>query len=133
MPPVKRARIRDDNDHRWIIEERRSIARTEGLERFDRVAFALRAIEILKPRGMTVAVYQGRFELKIERGRQWAGPPDATWAMVSVPPDATREQIVLALAELSGTPTTPWLLDTLLSNPGLGERDPSSGRARAAV
>lgn len=121
------------DDHRWYVEERRRFAKTEGIERFDRVAFAIRAIEILKPRGMTVAVYQGRFELRVERGRQWGGAPDATWAMVSVPPDASREEIVFALAELSGTPATPWLLDTLLSNPSLGERDTSSGRARAAV
>ena len=130
---MKRARSPNESDHRWYVEERRRFARDQGIERFDRVAFALRAIEILKPRGMTVAVYQGRFELRIERGRQWAGPRGATWAMLSVPPDASREDIVFALAELAGTPPTPWLLNTLLADPGMGERDPSSGRARAAV
>ncbi|MBI2394179.1 MAG: hypothetical protein HYV09_31705 [Deltaproteobacteria bacterium] len=128
----------DEKDGRWIIEERRTIARTEGIERFDRVAFALRVLEILQKRqgahrGMTVAVYQGRFELQVERGRDWGGPPGATWAMIAVPPDATRERIVLALAELCGVPATPWLLDTLLSLRDLGARDAPSGLSRAAV
>lgn len=121
----RRANVRDENDRSvYVIEERREIARELGDERFDRVAFALRALEILKPRGMTVAVFQSRFALRIERGRDWGGGPDATWAMVSIPPDATRENIILALTELSGLPVTPWLLDTLLA--------PSSVR-RAAV
>lgn len=129
---MKRARSQND-EHRWYVEERRRFARDSGIERFDRVAFALRAIEILKPPNMTVAVYQGRFELRIERGRRWGGPRGATWAMISVPPDASREDIVFALAELAGTQLTPWLLSVLLADPSDGERDASSGRARAAV
>jgi hypothetical protein len=129
---VKRARS-PESDHRWYVEERRRFARDAGIERFDRVAFALRTLEILKPRNMTVAVYQGRFELRIERGRHWGGPRGATWAMMSVPPDASREDIVFSIAELSDTPLTPWMLSTLLADPAPGERDASSGRARAAV
>jgi hypothetical protein len=114
------SRTREDNDRSvYVIEERREIAREAGQERFDRIAFALRALEILKPRSMTVAVFHGRFGLKIERGRDWGGGPDATWAMVSIPADATRENIILALTELSGLPATPWLLDTLLSHRAL--------------
>lgn len=116
----RKARVRDEDDRSvWIVEERREIARELGHERFDRIAFALRALEILKPRSMTVAVFQSRFALKIERGRDWGGGRDATWAMVSIPPDATRENIILALTELSGLPVTPWLLDTLLAPSGL--------------
>jgi hypothetical protein len=113
---VRKARIRSENDESvWRIEEKRRVAR-DG-ERFDRIAFALRTLEILKPRGMTVAVFAGRFDLQVERGRDWGRGPDATWAMVRIPPDASREHIVLALTELSGLPTTPWLLDTLMSQP----------------
>lgn len=133
----RRAKTRDEDDRSvWIVEERRELARELGDERFDRLGFALRALEILKPRGMTVAVFQSRFALKIERGRDWSGGPGATWAMVSIPPDATRENIILALTELSGLPVTPWLLDTLLSHRALGHRDGhglSSSRRGAAV
>lgn len=116
----RKARIRGEDDRSvWIIEERREIARDVGHERFDRIAFALRALEILKPPGMTVAVFQSRFALKIERGRDWGRGPDKQWAMVSIPPDATRENIVLALTDLAGLPPTPWLLDTLLAPAGL--------------
>jgi hypothetical protein len=126
-----KSRIREENDGSvYVIEEKRLIARDRGGESFDRIAFALRALEILKPRGMTVAVFHGRFDLKIERGRDWGGGPNATWAMVRIPPDASREHIILALTELSGLPAAPWLLDTLLSNRALGA---SSGRSAAAV
>jgi hypothetical protein len=128
----RRARVRDQDDKSvYQIEEKRSIARDPHGERFDRIAFALRALEILKPRGMTVAVFAGRFDLQIERGRDWGGGPDATWAMVRIPPDASREHIILALTQLSGVPATPWLLDTLLSHRALG--DTPSGRRLAAV
>ena len=131
---LRRARIRDQDDKSvYQIEEKRSIARERSGPPFDRIAFALRALELLKPRGMTVAVFTGRFDLQIERGRDWGRGPDATWAMVRIPPDASREHIVLALTELSGLPATPWLLDTLLSHHGLGERDAPSGRRVAAV
>ena len=131
---MRKARIRSGDDRsEYVIEERRAIARDAGQERFDRIAFALRALELLKPRKMTVAVFAGRFELKIERGRDWAKGPEATWAMVSIPPDASRERIILALTELSGLPATPWLLDTLFSHGALGEREAPSGAARAAV
>lgn len=128
---MRKSRIREENDGSvYVLEEKRFIARQGSGESFDRIAFALRALEILKPRGMTVAVFQGRFGLQIERGRDWGRGPDATWAMVRVPPDASRESIILALTELSGLPAAPWLLDTLLSHRALGA---SSGRSAAAV
>lgn len=131
MSSLRKARIREQDDASvYRVEEKRSIARDPGGERFDRIAFALRALEILKPRAMTVAVFAGRFDLQIERGRDWGGGPNATWAMVRIPPDATREHIILSLTQLSGVPATPWLLDTLLSHRSLG--DPS-GRRPAAV
>ena len=118
---MRKARIRNKDDQSvWVIEEKRSIARERAGELFDRIAFALRALEILKPKGMTVAVFHGRFDLRIERGRDWGRGPDATWAMVRIPPDASRERIILALTELSGLPATPWLLDTLMSPFGRG-------------
>jgi hypothetical protein len=115
---VRKPKVREENDRSvYIIEGRRTIARPDD-DRFDRIAFALRALELLKPRRMRVAVFEGRFELTIERGRDWSAGPDATWAMVAIPPDATRERIILALLSLtggSGLSATPWLLDTLLA------------------
>lgn len=116
---MRKARIREESEENdgtvWRVEERRRVA-TRG-EAFDRISFALRALELLKPREMTVAVFAGRFDLQVERGRDWGKGPNATWAMVRIPPDASREHIIMALTELSGLPTTPWLLDTLLSRP----------------
>ena len=74
----------------------------------------MRALRYLRPRGLTVAVHEGRFDLKIERGRDWGSGPGAGWAVLSVPPDATREEIVLAVAELAGIPRAAWTLDVLM-------------------
>ena len=79
------------------------------------MAFARRALSILAPEGMTVALYEGRFDLRIERGRDWSGARDATWAMVAIPPGTSRESIALALAELAGVAHVPFVIDTLLS------------------
>jgi hypothetical protein len=69
---------------------------------FDRVAYAMRALRVLRPRGLTVAVHQGNQNLRVERGKSWGRGENESWAVVSIPPDATREAIALALADLAG-------------------------------
>jgi hypothetical protein len=99
-------------DSGYFYEERRRLA--FGVERFDRVQFALRALSILRPRGMKVAVYQGRFDVRVETGRNFGAGPEATWAMVGIPPHASREHIAVALAELAGVASMPYVIDLLV-------------------
>jgi hypothetical protein len=78
-------------------------------ESFDRLAFAISLLEVLKPK-LNVAVYPRARFLHVERGRVSVGGP---WAMLGIPPHATRENIVRALAELAGVEHQPFLVDLL--------------------
>lgn len=111
-----RSRAREPHDKSvWVLEERRELRREASDQRFDRIAFALRALRILKPRGLTVAVYERRSELTVERGRDWSSQHGSSWAMVGIPRDASREHIAVALAELSGRRDDPYMIETLLA------------------
>jgi hypothetical protein len=107
------ARPRELVEQGYVYEDARHIAR-KGPP-FDRIGYAMRALRLLRPRGLTVAVRDGRFALSVERGRDWARSDGSGWAVLSIPPDATREQIVLAIAELAGIPRGAWTMDVLLS------------------
>jgi hypothetical protein len=90
-------------------------------ERFDRGAFALHALAVVRPRRTTVAICEGAARMRIERGRRW-GHAGESWAMLAIPPHASRRAIALAVAELSSVPHA-WALDVLLelSNESPGE------------
>ncbi len=100
-------------DSAYFYEERRRLAR--GVERFDRVKFAMRALDILRPRGLDIAVYENRFEVRVEKGRRFAAGPEKHWAMVGIPPHASREHIAVALAELVGLASVPYVIDLLVA------------------
>lgn len=93
--------------------EERARAGDESREEFDRVEFTLNALELVRPPAIIVAVCQGQSRLRVEAGRAWGRGQGARWALVSVPPMASREAIVLALAELG--PARPYALDVLLA------------------
>jgi hypothetical protein len=93
-----------------VDEERRFEARSS--ERFDRIEFALRVLDVLRP-NMNITVYESRRKLQIRRGRDWAHGPDATWALIAIPPDASRRHVVSALAELAGVAHLPFVVDLL--------------------
>jgi hypothetical protein len=71
-------------------------------ERFDRIEYAMRALRVLRPRGLTVAVRETSAGLSVEQGRAWAEGDGARWAVVAIPPDASREAIAVAIAGLAG-------------------------------
>jgi hypothetical protein len=106
------------NTH-FVDEYRRRTPATTS-ERFDRLAFAMRALALLRPTATRVAVYPRRSAISVEQGRDLEHGFLSRWAMVGIPPDATREHIVLALAELSPVPAPAYLLDALLA---LGHSD----------
>ena len=55
-----------------------------------------------------------------DEGRMWGKAEGERWAMVSVPPTASRRAIALAVAGLAAGPggrtATPYLLDVLLAD-----------------
>lgn len=97
----------------WEVEDLR--ARRYRSERFNRMRYARRVLDALRPDRVDVLLVQGVTELRVERGHRWGHPIGHTWAMVTVPPVATREEIALALMELAGSLTEPYVLHALLA------------------
>src|SRR5690349_24995417 len=93
----------------WADErvERAEETWQRSVEVFDRIAFAERALSLVRPKGTTVAVREGRRRVKLDSGRQWGEGPDRRWAILSVPHDASRRAIAHAVLELAER-TKPW-------------------------
>lgn len=85
---------------------------------FDRIAFAMRALDRLKPKRMTVAVYAAVSTLRVERGENLRRGAGGSWAIVGIPPHASREHIAYALAELAGVASVPYVVQCLLDAEG---------------
>lgn len=98
-----------------VWEERRRSLRTTGWSARDAMAFARRALRILAPRAVSVALYEGRFDLRVEEGRAWDGRPSERWAMVAIPAGESPEKIAAVLAEIAGVAHVPYVIDTLLA------------------
>ena len=94
-----------------VQAEQRFEARSS--EVFNRIAYAIELLKRLNP-PLTVGVYGTRRQLQVERGRFGSQGP---WALFGVPPQATRESIALAVAELSGLAHEPFLVDLLCTVP----------------
>jgi len=84
-------------------------------ESFDRIAFAERAIALIKPPKMRVAICGGTRRVNVSSGRQWGASPGSRWAMVSVPYNASRAAIARAVLALHEGEGRPWVLDVLVS------------------
>jgi hypothetical protein len=102
-------------DRTHFVDEQQRKQTLERIEQFDRVAFAMQALRVLRPHATKVAVYPCRSRIRVEQGRDLEQGPDARWATIGIPGDATREMIVVALVELAGAEPAPYLLDTLLA------------------
>jgi hypothetical protein len=94
-----------------LREPARAIDETDD-EPFDRVAFARRALHLVRPRAAIVAICEGASRMRVESGRLW-GRGDERWAMVAVPPRASRRAIALAVTELASLPGA-YVLDLLM-------------------
>lgn len=90
-------------------------------ESFDRVAFAERAVALVKPPRMRVAICEGARKMRVSSGRQW-GRPGVTWAMVMIPPNASRKAIASAVLALHEGEHKPFTLDVLMAGALNGPR-----------
>ncbi len=104
---------RDVTEFAEIARERELAAVESSSERFDRIAFAERALALLRPPRTRVALCEGRTRVRVEAGRAWGRATGERWAIVSVPPNASRRAIAVAVAELAERPL-PYALDVLL-------------------
>jgi hypothetical protein len=98
-----------------IARDRELDGTETSTEPFDRIAFAERVIAKVKPASMRVAIAEGRSRVVLEAGRAWGRSEDATWAVLFVPPRASRRAIATAVAALAASSPGPYVLDTLLA------------------
>lgn len=98
--------------------EVREIHYARDARSFDRIAFAMRALRLLRPNHMTVAVYESITTLRIESMLDLRRRDGSTQATVGIPPDASREHIAYALAELAGKAEVPYVVELLLADRG---------------
>ncbi len=97
------------------IEQAEDLAES-STESFDRIAFAERALALVRPPRTTVAICQGSRRVKVASGRQWGHEaPDAKWAILSVPLDASRRAIATAVLALHDGTARAYALDVLVS------------------
>jgi len=111
--------IRDVDEFVEIARERELAEVESSDERLDRLAFAERALRLVRPRHTKVALCPGpsgvRARVKLEAGRAWgAAQKDERWAILSVPPTASKRAIAVAVAGLAGPSHEPYVLDVLL-------------------
>jgi hypothetical protein len=119
-------------------------------ERFDRAAFARRAIDIVRPRRTTIAICEGASRMRVESGRNWGRPrtdprppgyseanvadvaneaneANEAWALLAIPARASRRAIALAVAQLARAPRA-YALDVLMGEAD-GPREAAPVRA----
>jgi hypothetical protein len=107
--------IRND-DLLEIARSRESILLEQSAEAFDRFAFAERALALVHPERTTIALCQGAHRVHVEAGRQWGRPLGARWAVLSIPPRASRRAIAVAVATLAHADSvSPYLIDVLMN------------------
>lgn len=87
-------------------------------ETFDRIAFAERAVALVRPPMTTVAICGGSRRVFVRAGRQWGKQPGARWAILGVPPNASRRAIAGAVLELLDGRAKAWALDVLMTELG---------------
>jgi len=111
----------DFGDIREYTEQERALLETSD-ERFDRLAFAQKALDLVNPLRTRIAICVekaprsrgvGRLpRVTVQSGRAWGRGPGARWAVLSIPAHASRRAIAMAVSELAGEPA-PYALDVL--------------------
>ena len=91
--------------------------REHDREQFDRLAYAKRALRLLRVR-TTVALCAGTERIQVQAGGLPGDASRGTWAIVSIPPDASRVGIALTLARLAGREHDAYVMDLLLARSG---------------
>ncbi len=113
-----------DPNHPEAADVERDIAE-EDTGAFDRMEFTMRALQMLCAPSTRVVLCEGHARVHVQHGRAWGPSRCRRWAIVSVPPRASRRAIALAVAELADGRAAPYALDVLL-----GEEDGDPYRDR---
>jgi hypothetical protein len=97
---------RDQHRAPFVEPDRERVEAEQSSELFDRVAFAMLALDRMPPRIATIAVHASRSgAVVIDEGRNWA--------VLSIPPRASRRAIAHAIATIAKNPLAHWALASL--------------------
>lgn len=102
------------NPYRYEERSRALDYERDPWQRFDRVAFALRALRLLIPPNTRIAVFRSS-RLQVTQGIDLGRGPGARWVMLGLPWDASAESIVLALTEIAGVGQHPYTLEATMN------------------
>src|SRR5258706_15389430 len=106
--------LREEQNYVEIARDRESVLVETSTERFDRQAFARWVVDLVRPEKTTVAICEGIARVHIEAGRAWGRAPGERWAVLSVPPEASKRAIAMAVSQLVRAPAA-YALDVLMS------------------
>ncbi|HVK70400.1 MAG TPA: hypothetical protein VM694_38370 [Polyangium sp.] len=101
-------------DARFEEAAPRRLVEYHDSEEFDRIDFAMRALDRLRPKRLRIAVYKTVSTVEIETVEDLSREGYRI-ASVGIPPHASREHIAYALAELAGVASVPYVVRTLLA------------------
>lgn len=104
-----------DIDPGYVWEAQQTRVRRYRRDEFDRMRYARRVLDALRPDRVDVLLVEGRKDIRVDRGHEWTRPAGYTWAMVSIPLDATREEIALAMMDVAGLAGGAFTLEALLA------------------
>lgn len=107
------ARLDVSAETRGQREVERALAEEDD-EAFDRFAYAMAALDLVRPPRTRVALCTGVSCVRVESGRAWGRGEGARWALLSIPARASRRAIAFAVMELVRGCHAPWALDVLL-------------------
>ena len=106
----------DDVEKRFEVVDESHDFELRDAAGFDRIAFAMRALRILRPPKMKVVVYERVRDLHIEKAADLSAGPGRSYAVVGIPPHASREHIAYRLAELAGAEQVPYMVALLTAS-----------------
>jgi hypothetical protein len=101
----------NEKAHVWV--DRREIT-FRADEDFDRIAFAIHALRKVARANLKVAICEGLSTVRFDRGRDYREGPDQFWGLLSIPPHASKVEIAMAVASLTGHAQAPIVLEMLL-------------------
>jgi hypothetical protein len=110
-------RERDPNHLVDVAEERDLVMCETSDESFDRFAFAARALDLVRVQKTTVALCEGTSRVHVEAGKDLRAMRDERrWAMLFIPPRASRRAIAIAALSLATSPAPAYSIDVLLAS-----------------
>ena len=95
------------------VDPRRRIE-LHDLETFDRIAFAMRALDVLRPKRLRVALYRTTSQMQVEVVKD-VSREGYRVASVGIPDDASAAHIAYALAEIAGVTSVPYAVQMMLA------------------